>query len=1459
MFFLSNKMRLSWLVAAWWIGGLTGEAALSIPIGVKEAAGSGVTHWPTTIVAPLSYGTFTNLNKLVLRDGANTVVPAQFFVVDRWLGRDGSIRHVGVQFQATAGAYTSPGTGTNVYFIKDDGPVSFSTPLTVSNLADAVTVQTGPLKFAVNKRSFNILDDVWLDANSNGVFEAAERLLHSSTNQGAVLTDWQGQIRRDAWRTNLTVTVEESGPVRAVIRVSSPTLFNATNDHTHGFAVRIYAYTGQPFIKVDYQLQNAALNAALSWPFYFDSLRLDFGVAVSNTPAIAIGLGTNGVWTAATNAARLAQSFHNTCAVYAASSASPIRSFGQSDGWLDVYEGGRGVGVFARNFWTMWPNGLRYTNNGVLSVELFPEWSRQYFATNNTGPKAFTGTGWYWLDDMQCIYKEILLLFHASPLSTNELRQYAAQFEHPPVPVVPLSWYRATLATLDLDGYVPPGAPVDADTSRLPSFDWNYDFTNQFQYRFGWDSYYIDEPIRKFGANTTGGWPDSSGSRFLAVGNPSWYFDAERKGIAELNIRTHWAPGYTHSNDYDRMRLTQNPYGADSWRRFDGHGAPWLAAPYMAGTALDVHPRDNQHGWFYHVADWYRVSANPWARDWYEFIVQFRRTDLLRIDPYPDTSGRAEAHSLAHALAAYRATGDSEILDLMRTHLGWLRGDQQRHGGRIDTDPVDGRASPFQAGYVCRVVLDYMSEVAGHNDRAWAEGFNFVAGIVAWNVNYADFCYYLNAYVTNHPPSDITGITMVDAEAWYALNTGDPDALRHLQLYMTNGINGGTGPVGMFSSWSGQYESRGWIALTNSIASGRPFTRPPAIATFSATAETGRVTFNWRGMPGGVRYHVCWSTNDISLEQTLSTNHLNWWAAETTLTNVVTAGGENLSLSVTSSLTAGTPLSACIFYFDTNKNMSVKTEIVRPPSAGFSGTPLRGAAPLGVQFTNLTVGSYTGSRWTFGDGGASNAAHPLHTYAGAGDYNVTLIVSNSAGSNTLSRTAYIHVVPPGMPIADFSYSTNRGAIPLAIQFTNLSIGTITAYAWNFGNGATSSLAHPAHTFSTAGTYTVTLTARTASGADTCRVVNCIEALPPPPTAGFSAHPTSGGYPLSVQFTDATEGVVTNWAWSFGDGSFSTAQNPSHIYAATGLYTVALTAKGPGGSHALTCTNYITVTPEAGDDFYVITGSDDAYQESETVTLGQQYLYLGYEPSLKAGVRFHRVLLPSSSLVTRAYIQFHAISPRADYVVARIHGEKSTAPATFSAAANNLSSRPLTGQCVEWEIPAWEGDGWAQAERTPDLSAILHEIIAGTAWTNGGPMAFIFSDGDGPGNGVRNPTAYEGATAQGNLAHAARLHIETKTGVRFTTFKFSAVALTNSVMLRWTPPGQCGMTNWFAHIRAATNAYPAALTSGAAVATTTNAYYYETGLSNRVTRYYTLWLSSDATNWLEPDNAFIVRP
>jgi PKD repeat protein len=78
-------------------------------------------------------------------------------------------------------------------------------------------------------------------------------------------------------------------------------------------------------------------------------------------------------------------------------------------------------------------------------------------------------------------------------------------------------------------------------------------------------------------------------------------------------------------------------------------------------------------------------------------------------------------------------------------------------------------------------------------------------------------------------------------------------------------------------------------------------------------------------------------------------------------------------------------------------------------------------------------------------------------------------------------------------------------------------------------------------------------------------------------AGFSGTPTSGGSPLSVQFTDISIGSPTTWSWDFGDGFTSTEPNPLHVYQNAGTYSVTLSVTGLSGSSSVTKNGYISVT------------------------------------------------------------------------------------------------------------------------------------------------------------------------------------------------------------------------------------------------------------------------------------------
>ncbi len=253
------------------------------------------------------------------------------------------------------------------------------------------------------------------------------------------------------------------------------------------------------------------------------------------------------------------------------------------------------------------------------------------------------------------------------------------------------------------------------------------------------------------------------------------------------------------------------------------------------------------------------------------------------------------------------------------------------------------------------------------------------------------------------------------------------------------------------------------------------------------------------------------------------------------------------------------------------------------PTAAFTVDKRSGPKPLTVQFTDQSTGGPTMWAWDFGDGGTSMVASPSYTYQEAGVYTVSLTASNTAGSDTKTEKDYISVtgdIPP--PVAMFEATPLSGSAPLTVQFTDLSIGPPTSYAWDFGDGGTSTEANPSHVYSAGGTYTVKLTVKNSGGSHTMTRENYISVGGSGIIADFSGTPTSGTVPLTVQFTDLSTGGPTMWAWDFGDGGTSTVASPSYTYQTPGTYTVKLTASSQtGGTSTKVKEGYITVSPAGG--------------------------------------------------------------------------------------------------------------------------------------------------------------------------------------------------------------------------------------------------------------------------------------
>ena len=227
------------------------------------------------------------------------------------------------------------------------------------------------------------------------------------------------------------------------------------------------------------------------------------------------------------------------------------------------------------------------------------------------------------------------------------------------------------------------------------------------------------------------------------------------------------------------------------------------------------------------------------------------------------------------------------------------------------------------------------------------------------------------------------------------------------------------------------------------------------------------------------------------------------------------------------------------------------------PTAAFTlstSTPVTGQT---VTFTDASTGSPTGWSWTFGDGGTSTAQSPTHAYSAVGSYTVSLTASNAAGPST----PITHGVTVSTASSSLAAHFTSGVTGQTVAFTDTSTGTPTFWAWDFGDGQTSSVQLPTHVYATAGTYTVSLTvSRSTGSASTSQAVTVAAAAP---TAAFNALRTSTANTLAFQ--DASTCSPTAWAWDFGDGLKSQEQHPSHSFGTAGLYTVTLTTTNASGS------------------------------------------------------------------------------------------------------------------------------------------------------------------------------------------------------------------------------------------------------------------------------------------------------
>src|SRR5437867_3469335 len=256
-------------------------------------------------------------------------------------------------------------------------------------------------------------------------------------------------------------------------------------------------------------------------------------------------------------------------------------------------------------------------------------------------------------------------------------------------------------------------------------------------------------------------------------------------------------------------------------------------------------------------------------------------------------------------------------------------------------------------------------------------------------------------------------------------------------------------------------------------------------------------------------------------------------------------------------------------------------EFFAPPlSAIFSYNPSSPQVGQQVTFSASASGGTTpySFSWSFGDGASGTGSSTTHTYPSAGTFNVILTVKDrSSPQQTATSQQSVSVSsPPPSLTASFVYSPSTPQVGQQVTFTASVSGGTAPYtdSWSFGDGSTGTGPSVTHTYSSAGSFTVTLTVKdsgvpqqTVTSQKTVTVTN------PPPTlaASFSFSPSSPQAGQQVTFTASATGGTTpySYTWTFGDGSYGTGSSLTQNYASIRSFTVVLTVKDSGSPQQTT--------------------------------------------------------------------------------------------------------------------------------------------------------------------------------------------------------------------------------------------------------------------------------------------------
>jgi gliding motility-associated-like protein len=262
------------------------------------------------------------------------------------------------------------------------------------------------------------------------------------------------------------------------------------------------------------------------------------------------------------------------------------------------------------------------------------------------------------------------------------------------------------------------------------------------------------------------------------------------------------------------------------------------------------------------------------------------------------------------------------------------------------------------------------------------------------------------------------------------------------------------------------------------------------------------------------------------------------------------------------------------------------------PSASFTVPDALGCSPFNLCFSNTaTDGSFYS--WDFGDGNTAVSEDACNTFTNIGNqaalYNVSLIVQDL---QLCSDTFTMEIIVAPQPVSAFTLSGFESCYyPQTVTTTNIS-QYANGFEWFVDGESVSDLTNTSFEFSAEGEYQISLLATNQFGCND--VSEATYSIHPLPVALFSADPTEGCVPLTVNFSNESTGA-TSYEWNFGNNSTSTADSPSLTYTTHGMYDVSLVAiTDEGCSDTLTLVDLIRAYRNPVADFWMDPEETDIY-------------------------------------------------------------------------------------------------------------------------------------------------------------------------------------------------------------------------------------------------------------------------